>query len=154
MRTGKARGGGGRAPPSPLKTLAGGSPDQPRSPQSGQALDQLVLDALAQGPPLHQGAETPGEERRDQPPSPYQGGEINVAEAIAEMEAMDSVSRAEPNLHYEEDWTYKLQDTPMKKLMEPDPQAQTGEWLPHSGELQDTKNQFHRRTKDPEIERR
>ena len=66
MRTRKAGRGGGRAPPSPLKTLAGGSPDQPRSPQSGQALDQLVLGAHAQGPPLHQGAKTPEEERRDQ----------------------------------------------------------------------------------------
>ena len=51
-----------------------------------------------------------------------------MAEAIAEMEEMDSVSRAGPNLHYEEVWTYKLQDTTLKKLMEPDHQAQTGEW--------------------------
>ena len=67
---------------------------------------------------------------------------------------MDSVSRARPNLHYGEDWTYQLQeDTPLKKLMEPDPQMQTGEWLLHSGELQDTEDQFHRRTREPEIER-
>ena len=76
-----------------------------------------------------------------------------MAEAIAEIEGMDSVSRAGPNLHYEEDWTYQLQDTPLKKLMEPDPQLQTGEWLLHSGELQDTEDQFHRRTREPEIER-
>ena len=46
-----------------------------------------------------------------------------MAEAIAEMEAMDSVSRAGPNLHYEKDWTYKLLDTPLKRLMEPDHQG-------------------------------
>ena len=32
-------------------------------------------------------------------PLPYQVGN-DMAEAIAEMEAMDSVSRAGPNLHY------------------------------------------------------
>ena len=35
-----------------------------------------------------------------------------MAEAIAEIEEMDSVSRARPNLNYGEDWTYQLQDTP------------------------------------------
>ena len=75
-----------------------------------------------------------------------------MAEAIAEMEAMDSVSRAGPNLHYEEDWTYRLQDTSRKKLLEPDPQTQTGEWLRHGGELQEAENQFHQRTREPEIE--
>ena len=99
-RGGGRGGGGGRAQPSPLKTLAGGPTDQPRSPQSGQALDQLVIDALAQGPPPHQRAGTPEEERRGPSPSPYQGGEINMAQAIAKVEAMDSVSRAGPNLHY------------------------------------------------------
>ena len=74
-----------------------------------------------------------------------------MAEAIAEIEGMDSVSRAGPNLHYGEDWTYPLQDTPLKRLMEPDPQMQTGEWLLHSGELQDTEDQFHGRTREPEI---
>ena len=74
-----------------------------------------------------------------------------MVEAIAEIEGMDSVSRAGPNLHYGEDCTYQLQDTPLKKLMEPDPQLQTGEW--HNGELQDTEDQFHRRTRELEIER-
>ena len=76
-----------------------------------------------------------------------------MAEAFAEVGAMDSVSRAGPNLHYEEDWTYKLQDTSMKKLLEPDPQTQTGEWLHHGGELQEAENQFYQRTREPEIER-
>ena len=76
-----------------------------------------------------------------------------MAEAFAEVGAMDSMSRAGPNLHYEEDWTYKLQDTSLKKLLEPDPQAQTGEWLHHSGELQEAENQFYQRTREPEIER-
>ena len=40
-----------------------------------------------------------------------------MAEAIAEIEGMDSVSRARPNLHYREDWTYQLQDTPLKRLI-------------------------------------
>ena len=53
-----------------------------------------------------------------------------MAKAIADIEGMDSVSRAGPNLHYGEDWTLQLQDTPLKGLMEPDPQLQTGEWLP------------------------
>ena len=76
-----------------------------------------------------------------------------MAEAIAEMKEMDSVSRAGPHLHYEEVWTYKLQDTTLKKLMEPDHQAQTGEWIHHNRELQTTEDQFHRRTRVPEIER-
>jgi len=76
-----------------------------------------------------------------------------MAEAIAEIEGMDSVSRAGPNLHCGEDWMYPLQDTPLKRLMEPDPQMQIGEWLLHSGELQDTEDQFYRRTQEPEIER-
>ena len=61
-----------------------------------------------------------------------------MAEAFAEVGAMDSVSRAGPNLHYEEDWTYKL----------PDPQGQTGEWIHHNKKLQTTEDQFHRRTRD------
>ena len=69
------------------------------------------------------------------------------------VEAMDSVSRAGPNLHYEEDWTYRLQDTPLKKLLEPDPQTQTREWFRHGRELHEAENQFHRRTREPEIER-
>ena len=75
-----------------------------------------------------------------------------MAKAIAEIEGMDSVSRAGPNLHYGEDWTYQLQDTPLKRLMEPDPQLQTGEWLLHNEELQSTEDQFHRRTRVPEVE--
>ena len=155
MRTGRGgrRGGGGgggggeggrgsRAPPSPLKTLAGGTLDQPKSPRSGQTLDRQVLEALTQGPPPHQGAAPLEEERRDQTPSPYRRGEIDIAEAIAEIEGMDS-----------EDWTYQLQDTPLKRLMEPDPQLQTGEWLLHNEELQSTEDQFHRRTREPEVER-
>ena len=47
-----------------------------------------------------------GEERLNQTPSPYRRGEIDMAEAIAEIEGMDSVSRAGPNLPYGEDWTY------------------------------------------------
>ena len=62
--------GGVRAQPSPLKTLAGGATDQPNSPQSGQALDSLVIKALAQGPPPHQVAEPPAKEQRAPPPSP------------------------------------------------------------------------------------
>ena len=76
-----------------------------------------------------------------------------MAEAIAEIEGMDSSSRAGPNLHYGEDWTYQLQDTPLKRLMEPDPQMQTGEWLLHSRELQDTEDQFHQKMREPEVER-
>ena len=52
-----------------------------------------------------------------------------MAEAIAEVEAMDSMSRAGPNLHYEDDWTYRLIDSPLKRLYDQDPQTQTGEWL-------------------------
>ena len=37
--------------------------------------------------------------------------------------------------------------------MEPDPQMQTGEWLLHSRELQDTEDQFHQRMREPEVER-
>ena len=61
MRTGRGgRGGGGsRAPPFPLKTLAGGALDQPPSPQSGQALDQWVLNALTRAPPLLTKEQTP-----------------------------------------------------------------------------------------------
>ena len=73
-RGGRGGGGGGgggggrgsRAPPSPLKTLAGGALDQPPSPQSGQTLDRRVLEALTQGPPPHQGAASPEEERVNQ----------------------------------------------------------------------------------------
>jgi len=89
----------------------------------------------------------------NQTPSPYRRGEIDMAEAIAEIEGMDSVSRAGPNLHYGEDWTYQLQDTPLKRLMEPDPQMQTGEWLLHSRELQDTEDQFYQKMREPEVER-
>ena len=98
------------------------------SPQSGQTLDQQVLDldALTRAPPPNQGAEPPREERSNQTPSPYRQGEINMAEAMAEIEEMDSSSRAGPNLHFQEDWTYQLQDTPLKRLMEPDPRVQTG----------------------------
>ena len=54
-----------------------------------QALDRLVTKALAQCLPPHQAAEPPAEERRATSPSPYQEGEINGAEAQAEIEAMD-----------------------------------------------------------------
>ena len=37
--------------------------------------------------------------------------------------------------------------------MQPDPQAQTGEWIHHNRELQTTEDQFYRRTREPEIER-
>lgn len=63
--------------------------NRPNSPQSVQALDRLVTKALAQCLPPHQAAEPPAEERRATPPSPYQEGEINGAEAQAEIEAMD-----------------------------------------------------------------
>ena len=76
-----------------------------------------------------------------------------MAEAIAEIEGMDSVSRAGPNLHYGEDWTYQPQDTPLKRLMEPDPQMQTGEWLLHNRELQRTEDQFHKKMREPDVER-
>ena len=75
-----------------------------------------------------------------------------MAEVIAAIEEMDSVSRAGPNLHYGQDCTYQLPDTPLKRLMEPDPWVQTGEWVQHSQELQETEDQFYQRTREPEIE--
>ena len=41
----------------------------------------------------------------------------------------------------------------MKRLMEPDPQMQTGEWLLHSRELQDTEDQFYQKMREPDVER-
>ena len=77
-----------------------------------------------------------------------------MAEVIVAVEEMDSVSRAGPNLHYGQDCTYQLPDTPLKRLMEPDPWVQTGEWVQHSQELQETEDQFYQRTREPEIELR
>ena len=88
-------------------------------------MDKLVTDALAQCPPPHQAGDPPPEERRDLPLKPYREGEINMAEAQA-VEAMEAVSRARPNLHYEEDWTHRLEDSPLKKLFVQDPRTQTG----------------------------
>ena len=62
------------------------------------------------------------------------------------------MSRASPNLHYEEDWTHRLDDSPLKRLYAQNPQTQTGEWLLGSEELQEVENQFYRNTREPEIQ--
>ena len=45
---------------------------------------------------------------------------MEMAEAQAKIEAMDSVSRAGPNLHYHEDWTYHEDDSPVKRMISQD----------------------------------
>ena len=57
----------------------------------------------------------------------------------------------EPNLHYGEDWTHWLEDSPQKKLWTQDPQTLTVEWLLSHEELSATESQFHQKATEPEV---
>ena len=64
------------------------APARPASPWSGQELDELVTDALVHLPPPHPAGDPPLEEGADRSLSPYRGGEMDMSEAQAKVEAM------------------------------------------------------------------
>ena len=83
-----------------------------------------------------------------------------MTEAQAELEAMESVSRAGPNLRYHEDWVHPLEDSQLKKMFtqDPQPQAQTGEWILSQEEygqreLRSKVSQYHKNSREAVTQR-